>query len=194
MNRQASAPIAPFFTGRWSGRAFSGAPLPDGVLATLLEAARWAPSSGNNQPWRFVYAQAGTPDFDAFFDLLVPGNKTWCAKAALLMVVTSRTTTASGKPARTHAFDTGSAWMSFALQAHLSGVVAHGMEGFDYDRAAQVVHLPPDHEVRCMVAVGVPGKREDLPEPYRTREEPNDRHPVSAFAFAGRFPEAPGGA
>ncbi len=187
MLRQAAAPIESFFLSRWSGRAFTGAPLPDGALASLLEAARWAPSSGNNQPWRFVYALAGTAAFEAFHGLLAPGNQPWCAKASVLFVVASRSTREDGRPARTHAFDTGAAWMSLALQAHLMGLVAHGMEGFDYERAARAISLPPDHAIHCMVAVGQPGRREDLPEPYRTREEPNDRRPVASFAFQGHL-------
>lgn len=187
MPRQAAAPIESFFTARWSGRAFSGEPLPEGALQSLLEAARWAPSSGNNQPWRFVYALTGTPHFAAFHNLLVPGNKPWCEKAAALLVVSARAIFENGKPARTHAFDTGAAWMSLALEAHFLGLVAHGMEGFDYDRAAELIALPANHAVQCMVAVGRPGRREDLPEPYRSREQPNDRQPVTSFAFEGRF-------
>jgi nitroreductase len=188
MPRQAAAPIEPCILSRWSGRAFTGEPLPDGVLGSLLEAARWAPSSGNNQPWRFVYALVGTDAFKAFHDLLAPGNKPWCEKASALLVVASRATRDDGSPARTHAFDTGAAWMSLALQAHLLGLVAHGMGGFDYERAAQVIGLPADHAIQCMVAVGRPGRREDLAEPYRGREEPNDRRPSASFAFEGRFP------
>jgi len=187
MPRQAASPIEPFFTSRWSGRAFTGEPLPTGALGSLLEAARWAPSSGNSQPWRFVYALTGTPTFAAFHDLLTPGNRVWCEKASALFVVSSRMVTDDGKPTRTHAFDTGAAWMSLALQAHLLGLVAHGMAGFDYERAATLIALPTLHEVHCMVAVGRPGNREDLPEPYRTREQPNDRNPVASFAFEGRF-------
>ncbi len=192
MVREAAASIEPFFLSRWSGRAFSGEPLPEGALASLLEAARWAPSSGNNQPWRFIYAPAGTAAFEAFHDRLAPGNKPWCAKASVWFGVASRAVRDDGRLARTHAFDTGAAWMSLALQAHLLGLVAHGMEGFDYERAAQVVGLPPDHAIHCMVAVGRPGRREDLPEPYRTREEPNDRRPVASFAFEGSFPAVGG--
>ena len=166
----------------------SGEPLPDGALVTLLEAARWAPSSGNNQPWRFVYAVRGTAAFKAFHDLLAPGNKPWCEQASVLFVVASRATRDDGSPARTHAFDTGAAWMSLALQAHLMGLVAHGMGGFDYEKAAQVIGLLADHVIHCMVAVGRPGRREDLPEPYRAREEPSDRRPTGSFAFEGRFP------
>ena len=188
MPRHAAAPIAAFFLSRWSGRALSGEPLPEDALSSLLEAARWAPSSGNNQPWRFVYALTGTAAFKAFHDLLAPGNKPWCEKASALFVVVTRTTRADGRPARTHAFDTGAAWMSLALQAHLLGLVAHGMEGFDYERAGQVIGLPPDHSVQCMVAVGRPGRREDLPEPYRSREEPSDRRARDSFAFEARFP------
>lgn len=188
MSRQAAAAVAPFFLSRWSGRAFTGEPLPDGALGSLLEAARWAPSSGNNQPWRFVYALTGTAAFIAFHDVLAQGNKPWCEKASALFVVASRSIRDDGRSARTHAFDTGAAWMSLALQAHLLGLVAHGMEGFDYDRAAQVIGLPADHAIHCMVAVGRPGQREALPEPYRSREEPNDRRPGASFAFEARFP------
>ena len=118
----------------------------------------------------------------------LPGNKPWCEKASALFVVASRVTRDDGRPARTHAFDTGAAWMSLALEAHLLGLVAHGMEGFDYERAAQAVGLPADHAVHCMVAVGRPGQREDLPEPYRSREQPNDRCTTDSFAFEARFP------
>jgi hypothetical protein len=78
--------------------------------------------------------------------------------------------------------------MSLALEAHLLVLVAHGMEGFDYERAAQANGLPADHVVHCMVAVGRPGRREDLPEPYRSREQPNDRRTTDSFAFEARFP------
>lgn len=102
-------PHCTLFLSRWSGRAFTGEPLPDGALASLLEAARWAPSSGNNQPWRLVYVLTGTAAFATFHDLLAPGNKPWCEKASALFVVASRATRDDGRPARTHAFDTGAA-------------------------------------------------------------------------------------
>src|SRR5262245_8615643 len=117
MARKADHEIDPLFLRRWSPRAMSGEPLAQEDLLRLFEAARWAPSSGNNQPWRFAYARAGTPHFASFFDLLADGNKPWCAKAGALIVLASKKSNDKGRLARTHSLDTGAAWMSFALQA-----------------------------------------------------------------------------
>ena len=108
--RRADYPIHDLFLRRWSPRAMTGEALTREELCTLFEAARWAPSSGNGQPWRFVYALAGTIEFQAFFELLAAGNQPWCARAGALVVVASRHQRANGQPARTHAFDTGAAW------------------------------------------------------------------------------------
>jgi hypothetical protein len=91
----------------------------------------------------------------------------------------------NGQPARTHSFDAGSAWVCLALQGMLMNLVVHGMAGFDYDRAATVIHLPKDHQVECMVAVGHHGNVEELPERLRVRESPSARKPISEFAFEG---------
>ena len=187
MQRVADHDIDPQFLRRWSGRAMSGEPVERETLLRLFEAARWAPSSGNGQPWRFVYAIAGTPRFGEFHGLLAPGNQPWCARAGALIVVATRTVRDNGAPARTAPFDAGAAWMAFALQGSMLGLVTHRMEGFDYDRAHALVGLPADHAVQCMIAVGHPGKIEDLPEKYREREQPSGRHPVGAFVFEDRF-------
>lgn len=188
-HRQTDHPIEDRFLRRWSPRALSGEPLPDGSLESLFEAARWAPSSYNGQPWRFVYATRDGAHWDDFLDLLVEFNQGWARHAGALIVVASRTTFEhNDKPARTHAFDTGAAWMSLALQASAQGLVAHAMQGFDYERAARVVELPEDHEVHCMVAVGRPGEVEDLPDDLRERETPSDRKPVEEIAFEGTLP------
>ncbi|MFO0660104.1 MAG: nitroreductase family protein [Polyangiaceae bacterium] len=191
MTRVAEAPIDPIFLRRWSPRAMSGAPITRDEINALLEAARWAPSAANFQPWRFVVALRDTPAFDKFFDLLADGNKTWCQRAGALVLVTSYTLTDKGQPLRTHAFDTGAAWVSFALQGSMMGLVVHGMGGFDYDRARDVVKLPAGHEVHAMVAVGHPGNVDDLAEHLRPREVPNARKHVTEFAFDGEFSEAP---
>lgn len=187
MTRHADHEIDPLFLRRWSPRSMTGAPVEREALLRLLEAARWAPSSGNAQPWRFVYAIAGTGHFQRFFDILADGNKPWCARAGALVIVASRTTSDAGRPQRTHSFDSGAAWMSFALQGTLSGLVVHGMEGFDYDKAREAADLSEGHHVECMIAVGHPAPVDQLPEKYRAREAPNDRNPVSAFAWEGRL-------
>jgi nitroreductase len=182
-------PVDPLFVDRWSPRAMSGEPIADVELFTLFEAARWAPSSGNSQPWRFLYARRDTAHWPLFLDLLVERNREWCVNAAVLVVVVSRTTHAeTGRPLRTHSYDTGAAWASFALQGWLKGFVVHGMAGFDYDRAREVLNVPDDFTVEAMAAVGRPGPIENLSEFQRGRETPSQRKPLSDLLFDGTFP------
>ena len=189
--RTAAHAIDPLFLRRWSPRAMSGAPVPLEELQRLFEAARWAPSSGNSQPWRFVVARREQPAFERFFALLDEGNQVWCKNAAALLVVcaTTQRVAADGsvRPLATHAFDTGSAWMSLALQATQQGLVAHGMEGFDKVKAAEVVNVPDGVTVICMVAIGLPGDPADLPEGKRKIEHPNSRDPIEKHVFDSSF-------
>jgi nitroreductase len=169
----------------------SGAHVDKGALMTLFEAARWAPSSSNAQPWRFVYVLRGSPAWPKFIDALTPRNRLWCANAGALVVIASRRDfEANGKPNKTHSFDTGAAWMSLALQASLLGLIAHGMAGFDYGAAGELIGLPDGFAVEAMCAIGHPGPIENLAEELRGSERPNGRKPVSAFAFEARFPDA----
>jgi nitroreductase len=180
--------IHPFFVNRWSPRAMTGEELAREELFRMFEAARWAMSSMNNQPWRFLYALRNTPHWETFFNLLSTGNTTWCVNAAALLVVVSKTTfDLTGKPARTHSYDTGAAWYSFALQGVLMGLVVHGMQGFDYGRAKGVLGVPDDHQVEAMIAVGRPGDPDDLPQALQQREQPSQRKKVEEFAFEGGF-------
>jgi nitroreductase len=189
-HRQSEYPVEPLFPERWSPRAMSGAHIGKATLMTLFEAARWAPSSNNAQPWRFVYAMRATPAWPRFLALLTPRNQSWCAHAgALVLIASRRDFEATAKPNQTHSFDTGSAWMSLALQASLLGLIAHGMAGFDYGAAGELVGLPDGYAVEAMCALGYPGPLENLPEEMRARETPSGRKPVSAFAFEGRFPD-----
>jgi len=176
------------FVDRWSPRAMSGEALSDDELLQLFEAARWAPSSMNNQPWRILYATRTSPHWPVFFGLLVDANKVWCEKAAALLLFISRTTFDNGKPCRTHSYDCGAAWMSLALQGNLRGLVVHGMQGFDYDRARTELDIPAEYQVEAMAAVGLPGAAEGLPEALRARETPSDRRGVEQTVFAGGFP------
>ncbi len=170
-----------------------GRPVDSQVLMQLFEAARWAPSGGNLQPWRFAFALAGTPAFEDFWNLLAEGNRPWCRRAGALIVVASRTTRGNGKPNRTHALDTGAAWMSLALQGSRLGLVVHGMGGFDEARAAVVTNLPAGVEIQHMIAVGYPGSIDLLPEKDRAREQPSGRLPVEGFVGESRFPPEPPG-
>jgi len=185
--RQPDHPVEQIFIDRWSPRAMSGAEISGEKLLTLFEAARWAPSSMNNQPWRILYATRTSSHWPLFFDLLVESNKVWCVKAAALLVVISKTTFENGKPCRTHSYDSGAAWMSLALQGSLMGLVVHGMQGFDYDRARIALNIPEEYQVEAMVAIGHPGSVEDLPELLQARETPNERRPLTQSVCEGPF-------
>lgn len=190
--RQTAHPINPVFTQRWSPRAFSGEALSQEQVLTLLEAARWAPSASNVQPWHFVYALRGTSGWQPIFDSLVPANQTWAAHAGAIVVVTSakeRATQAQGElvPNPWHAFDAGAAWMSLALQASLSGLAAHAMGGFDSDKLRQAIGVPASHAIHAVVVVGKQGDKASLPEALQARELPSDRKPLAEVVSEGRF-------
>jgi len=186
--RHADYLIDALFLNRWSPRAMSGEAIPAEELKVLFEAARWAPSSYNNQPWRILYARRDSEHWPLFFDLLADSNKTWCKNAAALLVMISKTTfDHSGKPSRTHSYDTGAAWENLALQGNLRGYVVHGMQGFDYDRARTALNIPDDFQVEAMAAVGLPGRAEELPEVLQARETPNDRRKVEQTVCEGPF-------
>lgn len=186
--RQVDHPIDNLFADRWSPRAMSGETIPESDLMVLFEAARWAPSSYNNQPWRILYARRDSEHWPLFLSLLVEGNRVWADKAAALLLFISKTTfDHSGKPARTHSFDTGAAWENLALQATLRGYVAHGMQGFDYERARAELKVPDAYQVEAMAAVGKPGPKESLPERLQAIEKPNDRRPLAQTVCEGTF-------
>ena len=188
--RIADHPVHDQFLGRWSPRAFTADTMTETQVLTLLEAARWAPSAANMQPWRFVYGLRGDAGFAAIADALVPFNQAWAEKASALIVVASKTTTLKDEaevPNTFHAFDAGAAWAQLALQAHLKGWIAHGMGGFDSAKLAQNVHLPDGYALHAVVAVGHQGNPADLSEMLRAREHPNERLPLSEVARHASF-------
>jgi nitroreductase len=186
--RTPDRPIQPIFLRRWSPRAMSGAAVSADDLATLFEAARWAPSTYNEQEWRFLYAHREGPHWRTFFELLAEGNQAWCHRAGVLVVVLSHTVFArNDKPNRVHTFDTGAAFENLALQGCSMGLVVHGMMGFDYDRAKAALAVPDDYAVEAMVALGHPGDPADLPEALRKIEAPSQRKPVAEFTREGPF-------
>jgi nitroreductase len=164
----------------------SGEALSDEEINSLFEAARWAPSCMNSQPWRFLYAKKNTPHWEMFFKFLMDGNKLWCVNAGVLIVVAAKKTF-GGRVSPTFAFDTGAAWENLALQAHLMGLVSHGMAGFDYAATKTELNLSDDYQILAMVALGRPGRKENLPEALREREKPSDRISLKEFAFEGKF-------
>jgi nitroreductase len=178
--RTSEAPIDSMFIERWSPRAFSTRPLSDQIVRSLFEAARWAPSCFNAQPWLFAYAvsESGRAKIAG---VLVPQNQIWAAKAPLLIIVFARRNFAhNGKPNAWHSFDAGAAWMSLALQAHKLGLVAHAMAGFDPEKAYSALAVDKEqYAAIAAVAVGYHGDPAELPAPLREREVPSGRSAIS---------------
>jgi len=174
--RRAEYPVDPQFLDRWSPRAMSGEAISREQLMSLFEAARWAPSSYNAQPWRMLYALRASEHWPTFFGLLVAGNQAWVKNAAaLVLFVSKRINDRTGQPSISHSFDTGAAWGYFALQGSLLGLVVHGMQGFDYARAQRELRIPEDFRIEAMIAVGRPAPRDTLPSGLQEREYPSDR-------------------
>jgi nitroreductase len=129
--------------------------LTDEELMGLFEAAGWAPSSYNNQPWRFIYAKRNTKHWDRLFNLLVEGNEVWAKNAAVLIVIISRKNFEHNeKSARTNQFYAGAAWENLALEATSRGLATHGMQGFDYEKARKDLEVPDNFDVVAMIAIG----------------------------------------
>jgi len=186
--READYPVDELFLDRWSPRAMSGEELAEDDLMTLFEAARWAPSSYNNQPWRILYARRGTEHWQTFFDLLVEGNKVWAKNAAALLLFVSKTTfDFNGQTYPTYSFDTGAAWENLALQGWRKGLVVHGMQGFDYERARAELKIPDGFRVEAMAAVGKPGDPSELPEKSQEMETPSGRRRLAETICEGQF-------
>ena len=168
--RQSEHKIDAMFVDRWSPRAMTGEPIAEQELLSLFEAARWAPSSSNGQPWRFVYARRDTEHWSRLFELMIPFNQSWTKDAAALVVIVSRKNFQHNeKPNATHAYDTGAAWGYLALQGSLRGLVVHGMAGFDYDRARKELGVPEGFDVQAMAAIGKPGAGKVCPPSCKRR-------------------------
>jgi nitroreductase len=187
-NRQPDHAIDNLFLDRWSPRAMSGEEIPQEDLMVLFEAARWAPSSYNNQPWRILYARRNSDHWSVFFDLLMDVNKKWARNAGVLLLFISKTTLdLNGKSSITHSFDAGAAWENLALQGTLKGYVVHGMQGFDYERAKVVLGVPDGYRVEAMAAIGKSGAKATLPEELQKREAPNARRKLEDTICEGPF-------
>lgn len=186
--RAADYPVESVILRRWSPRAMNGKPLTDAEMLTLFEAARWAPSTYNEQEWRFLYARRDTPQWPLFFNLLMEGNRPWCQKAGLLAVVLAhKVFQRTGQPNPVHLFDCGCAFENLALQGTAMGLVVHGMAGFDFEKARGDLEVPDDYAIAAMFAAGHPGDPGDLPEEMRKMEVPSGRRMVGESIREGMF-------
>ena len=159
------------FVERWSSRSYDGSLLTSEQIETLLEAARFTPSSYNEQPWKFYYPQTERGR-EKFLFLLTEGNQAWAKKAGVIFFLAAkRVLDRTSKPNRHYAFDVGAAWMSLALQAHLNGLSAHAMGGFDEERAYEVLGISKkDYEILATIAVGRPTKQAVISEERTPRK------------------------
>lgn len=191
-NRAVDRAVDPLFLERWSPRAFDGSAIPQADLDTIFDAARWAPSAFNYQPWRFLYAHRDDANWDRFLSVLIPFNQDWVRNAGAIVFVLSDTLSAAPgstdyKPSHSHSFDAGAAWAILALQATRLGYHTHGMTGVDFDAARKELGVPDRFRIEAAVAIGKQGDKSILPEGLAKGEQPSGRKPIEEFAFAGNF-------
>ncbi len=195
-------PVETLFLHRWSPRAFDAEQISESQLMTVLEAARWAPSCFNSQPWRFLYARRDTPQWDTFVGLLNPENQVWAKNASALVFIVSNTLMKNPKrlpdattddewvPSYTHSFDAGAAWAQLGLQSTLAGLRAHGIIGIDMERTRVELNVPDHYRIEAAVAIGRQAPIETLEYDLQKKEHPSVRDPLSVIALEGGFPAA----
>jgi nitroreductase len=183
-------PVHDLIRARWSPRAFAAKSIEPDVLATLFEAARWAPSSSNEQPWAFLVSTKDEPEsFAKTLSVLVEFNAGWAKEAAaLVLAVSSLKFHANGTPNRNAFYDTGAATALLSMEATYRGLAIHQMAGFDHAKARQIFEIPEDWEPIAAMAIGFPGDPESLHPKLRDREvAPRTRKPLSEFVMSGRW-------
>lgn len=190
--RAVTRAIEPLFLDRWSPRAFDSSIMPREDLDTIFDAARWAPSAFNYQPWRFLYATRDGADWSRFLGGLLPFNQSWVQNASALIYILSDTQIAAPgsedlKPSHSHSFDAGAAWALLALQAQRLGYHSHAMTGIDFGKARAELAVPDRFRIEAAVAVGRIADKSILPEALQAREQPSGRKDIAEFVTAGNF-------
>jgi len=183
-------PIHELLARRWSPRAFDERPVDTGLVRILFEAARWAPSSNNEQPWRFVVATKDQEaDWMRLFECLMEGNRRWAFRAPVLMLSIARMDFEESGRLNRHAFhDTGLATQNLVLQAAVHGLMARQMAGFDVEKARADLRIPSGYEPVAIIAIGYPGDPDVLPERLREKElQPRNRRPIEEWTFSGQW-------
>lgn len=191
---QTAYPLHPPIERRWSPVSFSGRPLSVGDIGSLFEAARWAPSCYNEQPWFFMIATKNDPgEFERLLSCLAPGNQIWVRNAPLLILTFARLTfERNGKPNRHALHDVGLAAGNLVVQAMSMGLFAHQMAGFDGEKVRAAYSIPDGVEPVTAIAIGYHGTSADLPEDLRTREgAPRTRKPLTSILFSGAWEQNP---
>ncbi|BBD07062.1 nitroreductase family protein [Desulfovibrio ferrophilus] len=183
-------PVLNTIRDRWSPRAFANRPVAREDLLSILEAARWAPSCYNDQPWFFILAEKSAQElYEKMFNCLLPGNQKWATSAPVLMLSVARTSFAqSGKPNQHALHDVGQAVAQLSIQAVSVGIFVHQMAGFNKDKARTAFSIPDEFDPVAAIALGYPGDPIHLPEDLKTMESaPRQRRTLSEFVFNGTF-------
>ncbi len=189
----ADHPIHELLKRRWSPRAFADRPIPVEDIRSLFEAARWAPSSYNEQPWSFVIAEKNDrKSFDAVASCLLDANRVWAEKAPLLGVTATRTSFSCNRKPNPHAaYDLGQAMAHLTFQAAAMDLYVHQMAGFDPEIARRNLRIPEEYQPLTAFAVGYPGNPDDLPDHLRKIERATrSRKPLTGFLFSGQWGNA----
>ena len=188
LNRSAEtdAPVLDILADRWSPRAFAAdETIDEARLASALEAARWAPSANNTQPWRFIVARRGTQAHARVHDALLGFNQAWAGDAAVLIVAVAETADADGNPRGFAAYDLGQAVAHLSVQAHHDGLHVHQMGGFDHGAVRTAFDLAARFEPLTVIALGPIGDPATLPEVLQEREAaPRARRPLAESLIA----------
>jgi nitroreductase len=181
-----TVPVHPLLAERWSPRGFDRAhEIGDEALSALLEAARWAPSAQNSQPWRFLVTRRGEPAHDRLYAALAPGNQTWAGAASALILVAARTAGDDGRPQPWALYDTGQAVAALVTQAQADRLSVHQMGGFDTGAVRAELGLGENLTPVVVLAVGRHDSEAGLPEPLAAREAaPRTRHPLGDLLLA----------
>jgi nitroreductase len=183
-------PIHDSLRQRWSPLAFSDQLVEPEKLRSVLEAARWAASSYNEQPWSFIVATKDNPaEFDRLLGCLAAGNQEWAQKAPVLMLSVAKLYFERNSVENRHAFhDVGAAAASLAMQATALGLFIHQMAGFDVPKAREVYSIPEGYEPVAAIALGYLGDPQTLSERLLQRElNPRTRKPLEKFVFSGSW-------
>lgn len=183
--------VHPLIRERWSPRSFEPRDISASDLEAILEAGRWAASSYNEQPWRFIVARRSEPAFQKMLDLLIPFNQSWVKNtSALVFTFASKTFRQNGKENLHALHDTGAAATQMMLQATALGLAAHGMSGYDRDRTRKELNIPDDYELGAFFAFGYEAPPEKLKMDEKTVQSesaPRQRKPLGELAFSGSF-------
>lgn len=188
--RIAHPKVEKLIVDRWSPRAFDGSEMPQEDLDVIFEAAGWAPSAYNVQPWTFLYAHKGDENWDLLLSGLVEFNQSWAKDASVLVYVVSDKYMRSDKgnsENHSHSFDAGAAWALAAIQAQAMGYHTHGMTGLKFGEVEQLLGIPDDHRLEAAFVIGRAAGKERLPDYLQEREVPSTRKPVSEITKAGKF-------